>query len=255
MPATQRFHDRRLNKGGLAQLAKLLASLIRDHTQINVVVDEADLDVSEIIKPGLSARDQWSGVIRAADATNQGLLRLLTEVRERIGENDRPRLDEWLARGMRTESMTEAVIEIVANTRRLASFGDPRNPQVTEILKALRGAAQDLAAGLADRDTADSFLIREDDIEVIRANCIAAARRARTAADALAVGIKRATALAASAPRGQAPDVTFAQQRNIDIALFDDQEAVEASFEALITELRIYTVDLLPDITQSPDQL
>jgi Effector-associated domain 1 len=248
VPTAQHFYDARLRGGGLAQLAKLLSSIIRDQATIKIVVDEAGFDVGEIVPPDLRARDQWTAVIRAVDAEKDGLSQLLREVRSRAGSNDIERLDIWSARGSRSEHLADAAAEIVSGARSVASLGNPRHPQMGDVLKALRGAAQDLAEGLADQELGDSFLMRyDDDVQIARAHCIAAARRARTAADALAVGIQRAADLAATAPRNQALDLTFTQQRSIDAALFDDQEAVEASLDALIAELRKYTVSLLPE--------
>jgi transcriptional regulator with XRE-family HTH domain len=146
-----------------------------------------------------------------------------------------------MTRGLGSERLNEAMSLITNTTRDIASCQNPRN--LGEVLKALREAVLDLAQGLANPEIGASFLMDADieALETARSNCIAASRRARTAADALAVGIQRAAALENSRPGGQAPDVTFAYQRKIDAALFEDREVLEAALDALIAILHKYT--------------
>jgi transcriptional regulator with XRE-family HTH domain len=171
----------------------------------------------------------------------QGLLSLIDGQLEPPPEV-RARPDASMIRGLGSERLNEATNLIINAARDIASYQNPRN--LGKVLKALREAVLDLAEGLADPEIGDSFLMDADTeaLETARSNCIAAARRTRTAADALAVGIQRATTLENSRPRAQAPDLTFAYQRNIDAALFDDREVLETELSALTAMLHKYTL-------------
>jgi hypothetical protein len=136
--------------------------------------------------------------------------------------------------------LNEAVSLITNTARDIASYQDPRN--LDEVLRALREAVLDLKHGLLNPEIGAFFLMDADieALEIARSNCIAASQRTRTAADALAVGIQRAAKLENSTLGGQAPDATFAFQRKIDAALFEDRDSLEAALDALIAVLYKY---------------
>lgn len=247
MPAPM-VNDPRLAGRGLAELTDILRAAGLTEDEVVTVAVESGLDRSLLHKadtPGQTV----SEVIRSADAAYpHGLTTLLDRYREvlisRKSRTVLARLDAWLQRGPRQDSLTAAISSVINGADSVAGCVELRN--IGDLLEVIHGALIDIAAAV-DAGVADENILTTDPVAGIAEKhdtLVAACRRARAANDLMLNTVRNAGRLAASRPANVAEGAAIARDTSVDVVLSERREILEAE----LRQLRLTFAQHLPNL-------